>query len=185
MARSRSPFDLAALHFMLAGRVACGLAVGYRRLCRALLVFLLACVAIAPAALAAETPLPAATNLSQDAVASARQGMPLIVLVSLTGCQFCEKIRRQHLAPLLASGVRVQQVYLDSDIALTDFGGKTSTQRRFAQALAVKAAPTVFFFDAQGAQLAEPIVGTLIDDFYSAYLDQAIATAKKTLASRS
>ena len=133
----------------------------------------------------AQTPLPAATNLAQHGSASARQGAPLIMLVSVDGCSFCEKIRRQHLAPLQKAGAIVYQIHLDSDAALTDFAGAPTTQRALAQKLAVKAAPTVLFFNARGIQVAEPIVGALIDDFYAGYLDQAILTAKKALSPRS
>ena len=162
-----------------------GVAACYLLLHRALLVLLLACIGTMPVVSAADTPLPPAVNLMQDAAASVRQGMPLIVLVSLTGCQFCERIRRQHLAPMVKSGVMIRQVHLDSDSALTDFAGKPITQRHFARAVAVKVAPTVLFFDAQGVQLADALVGAMIDDYYSVYLDQAIATAKKALAARS
>lgn len=149
---------------------------------RFLLALLLFGMGIAPVGSATETLLPAVTNLARQAALTARQGAPLIVLVSLAGCTYCEKIRRQHLAPMEASGVVIQQVFLDSETGLVDFDGKQTTQRRFAKSQDVKFAPTVLFFGAKGERLAEPIVGALIDDFYSAVLDDAIAAATKQLA---
>lgn len=140
------------------------------------------CAGLAPQAWAFETPLPLVQNLTQDADAAQRQGMPLILLVSLTGCPFCEEVRKLHLAPLAGTGVIVRQIHLDRDTDLIDFEGKRTTQRRFVKTLALRVAPTVFFFDRTGRQIAEPIVGAIHEDFYQEYLDEAIAAAKKKLA---
>jgi thioredoxin-related protein len=147
--------------------------------------FSVMCACMAAVAWAAETPLPAAHNLAQHAAAAVKQRAPLILMVSLTGCPFCEHIRKLHLAPLAQAGVPVRQIYLDSDASLIGFDGKPITQRQLAKKLAIQIAPTVFFFDARGKQIAEPLIGTLLDDFYGAYLDNAIDAAKKQLANQS
>ena len=151
---------------------------------RRFLLVLMCCLSAGflPQAWARETPLPAAQDLAQDAAAAQRQGMPLILLVSLSGCPFCEEVRKLHLAPLAATGVLVRQIHLDRDTGLIDFDGKRTTQQRFAKTLALRVAPTVFFFDRKGRQIAEPIVGAIHEDFYQEYLDDAIAAAKKKLA---
>ncbi|WP_394780159.1 thioredoxin fold domain-containing protein [Undibacterium sp.] len=136
----------------------------------------------AMSAMAKETPLPAATDLRQEAMAAAKQGMPLILIVSLPDCPYCEQVRRQQLVPLSKQGAIVRQVYIDSETIISGFDGKPVSQRQLAAAYAVKAAPTVLFLDAQGNALAPPIVGALLEDFYGAYLDDAIDTAKKKLA---
>jgi thioredoxin-related protein len=152
-----------------------------RRL-RLLTVFSLLYAFIASTAWSTETPLPVAQNLIEHATtAQKQQGAPLILLVSLSGCAFCEHIRKQHLATLANTGAMVRQIYVDSDAPLIDFDDKPTTQRQFAKKLAIKVAPTVFFFDMKGTQLAEPIVGTLLDDFYGAYLDDAILASRKKL----
>lgn len=45
----------------------------------------------------------------------------------------------------------------------------------------VRVTPTVFFFEATGVQVADPIVGAMLDDFYGVYLDEALATAKHAI----
>ncbi|MES2068966.1 MAG: thioredoxin fold domain-containing protein [Pseudomonadota bacterium] len=137
---------------------------------------------LAQAAMAGETPLPAALNLPQEAGAAYRQGMPLILLVSLPDCPYCEQVRKQHLAPLHKQGVLVRQVYINSEASVAGFDGKPVSHKQLAISYAVKAAPTVLFLDAQGRSLAPPIVGALLEDFYGAYLDEAIAVAKQQLA---
>ena len=132
--------------------------------------------------MAAETPLPFAHDLPALAQASAKQGMPLILLVSLTDCKFCEQIRLKHLAPLLQTGVPVWQIHLDTDERLVNFDGKTITARQFAKDLKVRVAPSVYFFDALGRQVAEPLVGMMLDDFYAAYLENAITAGRGKLS---
>jgi hypothetical protein len=43
-------------------------------------------------------------------------------------------------------------------------------------------APTVMFFDAQGLELTERLVGVAVADFYDDYLWQHIAQAQRKLA---
>lgn len=147
-----------------------------------LLIFAVACCLLARPAGAKETPLPAALNLQQEALAAGKQGMPLILIVSLPDCPYCEQVRRQHLAPLHRQGFIVRQVYINSETSVAGFDGKPVSQKQLALNYAVKAAPTVLFLDVQGRPLAAPIVGALLEDFYGAYLDEAIDAAKKKLA---
>ena len=148
---------------------------GRRRLLCAALAGLLLASGTLPAA---ETPLPFAHDLPLLAADAARQGAPFILLVSLSECRFCEKIRREHLLPLSQSGVPVWQIHLDGEAMLVDFSGRRISERQLAKDLKVRVAPSVFVFDAQGRQVAAPLVGTLLDDFYGAYLADAIAAGR-------
>ena len=135
-----------------------------------------------PVASTAETVLPSARDLAADAKISGQSGMPLIVLVSLAGCPHCEVVRRSHLLPLLnnsgASKPAIRQVEINGREILRDFNGKEITHAEFARQHAVKIAPVVFFFDARGVQLAEPLLGSMIPDFYGAYFDAAFDEAR-------
>lgn len=137
---------------------------------RALALLLVICSSLAHAA----TELPPARNLQAEAEGRA----PLVLLVSMTDCRFCEQVRRSHLLPLAKSGVTVREIHLDLDDTLIGFDGRPTTQRRLAKSLAVRVAPTVFFFDAGGRQASAPIVGALLDDFYGAYLERALEAAR-------
>ena len=148
------------------------------RLLRRFILAALLGLSFAGSLMAAETPLPFAHDLPTLAQASVKQGLPLILLVSLTDCKFCEQIRVKHLVPLLQTGVPVWQIHLDTDERLVNFDGKTITERQFAKDLKVRVAPSVYFFDVQGRQIAEPLVGMMLDDFYAAYLENAIAAGR-------
>ena len=135
---------------------------------------------------AADTALSAASDLAADAKSAAQSGFPLIVLVSLAGCPHCEVVRRSHLLPLLQDGATklkpsIRQVEINGREILLDFMGRKITHAEFAKRYKISIAPVVLFFDANGALLAEPLVGSMIPDFYGAYFDAALDEAKSKL----
>ena len=139
-----------------------------------------------PSAAAADTALPTARDLAADAKSAARSGVPLIVLVSLAGCPHCEVVRRSHLLPLLRDAMAepkpsIRQVEISGREMLLDFMGREITHAEFAKRYNINIAPVVLFFDASGALLAEPLVGSMIPDFYGAYFDAAFDEAKSKL----
>jgi len=139
-------------------------------------------------ALAASTELPRATDLKADAQASMLQAAPILILYSLPGCAACEVIRRSHLAPMLKDGktrIIVRQIDLNSTQALKDFAGRSTTHGEFARAQGIRFAPIVKLVGPDGKELAEPLTGTLLPDFYAAYLDDAIGAARAKLKAAS
>ncbi|MBC7625396.1 MAG: thioredoxin [Aeromicrobium sp.] len=128
----------------------------------------------------AETTLTKATDLQADAAAARKAGVPILVLYSLPGCPYCEAIRRSHLTPLVAEKpVRaiIRQIDLQSSAALRDFDGKPTTHADFVRARGIKFAPVVSFFGADGKTIGEPLMGTMLPDFYGAYLADALSAA--------
>ena len=130
--------------------------------------------------------LPPATDLAADAIESKRTGAPLIVMLSLQGCPHCDLVRRSHLLPLLndpASMPRpiVRQVEINGTARVRDFDGSTITHAEFAARHKFKLAPVVMFFGNKGEMLAKPLVGSMIPDFYGAYLDAALTEARAKL----
>lgn len=126
---------------------------------------------------ATSTSIAVAHNLQQEAQTALRDQAVLIVFFTRQGCSYCQTVRKQHLLPRLLLGqpkVHIVEIDQDSRAALLDFAGQHTTQEAFAHASGVKAVPVVAFFDAQGVPAARPIVGALLEDFYSAYLEAAI-----------
>lgn len=168
-----------------AGRRRAGARSGRRR-------FLLAAPALGLALAvraAGTTPIPMAADLAADGRASRERGAPIVVLFSLPGCPYCEIVRRSHLAPMLrdpeqSARVIVREVVIDSDAPLLGFSGQRLTHEALARARGVRAAPVVAFWDGEGTPVAEPLRGMLLPDFYAAYLDAAIDSARARLAAR-
>lgn len=99
-------------------------------------------------------------------------------------------VRRSHLLPLLADAgggksPLIRQVELNGAERLKDFTGKTMTHAEFSSRFKIKLAPVVMFFGAEGEMVSEPLVGSMIADFYGAYFDAALGEARaKVLATR-
>ncbi|CAG2139051.1 hypothetical protein LMG31506_02054 [Cupriavidus yeoncheonensis] len=126
--------------------------------------------------------LPRATDLAAHAADAARRGEPLVVLVSLPDCGYCDTVRKSYLGPQAAAGeIAVREVDMTADTPLRDTDGTMTTARAWARAHQVRVAPTVLFLDRDGRQAAGPLRG-LQPDFYGAYLEQALGQARAAVA---
>lgn len=142
-----------------------------------------ACALPAVWAHAKDTALPVPTSLTQTALAAKTQGQPLVLLISLPGCVYCELVRRSYLMPLLPeAGLQAWQLDITNRSALLiGFDGKPTTAALQAKAWKATFTPTVLFLGSQGQELAERLVGIAVPDFYGAYLEQRLAMARKVL----
>ncbi len=112
----------------------------------------------------------------------------MVVLYSQADCSYCDEART-YLVPMASDPANAQralfrQIDIDSDAALTGFGGQPTTHRAVARQLGARFAPTVSVLDADGRPLGEAIVGMRLADFYGQYVDNAIDSARTMLAGR-
>lgn len=144
----------------------------------------LAATLAAPSVWSAGVVLPAPKSLADDLARALKAGQPLVVMVSLEGCPFCRVARDSYLGPMRQQeSVPVVQIDMRTSTSVRDFNGRTSTHDDLARAWAIKVAPTVLFFGAGGKEIAERLVGGYIADFYGAYLDQRMQTARAVIKS--
>ncbi len=127
--------------------------------------------------------LPQPASLRAAAQAAQRRGEPLVVMTSLPGCPYCELVRRSYLGPLRRDqGLPAVQIDItDRQTPVQGFDGTTTTGQELAQAWKARFTPTVLFFDADGRELAERLVGVSSPDYYGAYLEQRLAIARQKL----
>jgi len=131
---------------------------------------------------AATLPMPA--SLPDALAAALKKGNPLVVMVSLVGCPFCVIARDNYLAPMQGqAGLSIVQLDMRNRQLVQDFSGVTQTQDELIRRWGVKVAPTVLFFGRGGVEVAERMVGGYIPDFYGAYLDERVRTARAAVAS--
>ena len=122
--------------------------------------------------------LPAATDLASDLVQALQTGQPLVVLVSLEGCGYCQQVRQSYLAPMrVRNGLHVVQIDMHTTSRVADFDGQPLSHQDWVNKRAIKIAPTVLFFGAKGAEFAPRLVGASLPDFYGAYLNDRLRTA--------
>ncbi|MBC7381010.1 MAG: thioredoxin fold domain-containing protein [Burkholderiaceae bacterium] len=147
---------------------------------------ILAGAVLSPAvALAADTALPVPASLKEASRLAGARKEPLVLLVSLPGCPYCELVRRNYLLPMRAEGLHAWQIDVtDRRHTVFDFQGRASSGAVLAAQFAATFTPTVLFFSAQGTELADRLVGVASADFYGGYLDDAISRARAALGAR-
>lgn len=125
--------------------------------------------------------LPAAANLQREIADAAARGEPLVLMVTLVGCAYCDVVRRLYLQPLRAAGrVPVLQVEMRSRADLVGPRGEATRGADLARQWKITMAPTVLFLGPGGAELAPRLTG-YSEDFYGGYLDEALDTARQRL----
>lgn len=150
----------------------------WRLLCGAAI---LACASAAPGA-----GLPPAEDLRRDSLEMAREGHPVVVLYVQHACPWCERALA-YLVPMSRSAPRqaaFRQVDLHASRTLIDFGGRRTTERRFAQAEGIRFTPMLVIYGPGGERLAEPIAGMPLPEYYGHYVEQAIRRAHERLSGK-
>ena len=134
--------------------------------------------------LAKDSALPVPASLPAAAEAATRLGEPLVLLVTLPGCPFCELVRRSYLLPARQdAGLQAWQLDVTNrKEALLGFDGKPTTAALQTSAWKASFTPTVLFLGGRGQELAERLVGIAVPDFYGAYLEDRLTSARKVLA---
>jgi len=142
----------------------------------------MAAAVLAPAVWSAGTALPVPKSLADELALALKAGLPLVVMVSLEGCPFCRVARDSYLGPMhRQEGVPVVQIDMRTSTSVRDFHRIAVTHDELVRAWAINVAPTVLFFGAGGKEVAERLVGGYIPDFYGAYLDQRMQTARAAI----
>lgn len=139
-------------------------------------------LAAALPARAAAPSLPLSESLPDELARAARAGQPLVVMVSLHRCPWCEMVRNNYLAPMRArEGLQVVQVDMLGTHMTRTPEGEDVTHDELVREWGVTMAPTLLFLGRQGHELADRLVGGS-PDFYSAYLDGRLERAREALA---
>jgi thioredoxin-related protein len=126
--------------------------------------------------------LPWPADLQQLAIAANARGEPLVLMVSLPGCPWCELLRRNYLTPMQSEGVAAFEFMINErSRTLQDFKAQRITPAVMSTALKVNNTPTVLFFNAHGQEIAPRIEGVASADFIGAILDERLATARERI----
>lgn len=142
-------------------------------------VLVLASALMVPGVLAAARDvLPASLSLSDELQLALNKGKPLLLMVSLDGCVYCQAVRQSHLGPLRETGgLSVVQLNMRSRQPTRNFDGSAVTHDERIRAWGIRLAPTLLFIGRDGVEVAERLQGYSAD-FYSAYLAERLALAQ-------
>lgn len=124
--------------------------------------------------------LPMAKSFQADSRLAAAKKIPILVIYTSPDCPYCERAKSEYLVPLMKdpaykNKVIIREVDITSQTPLTLFNGSKSTGAEFAAQHKVAVVPTIKVMNAQDTEVAAPIVGLLISDFYFGYIDSAIS----------
>jgi hypothetical protein len=125
--------------------------------------------------------LPAAQSLPDELARAIKNRQPLIVMASLEGCVFCRQARQSHLSPMHKAGTVIVQVDLRSRQQVLDFAGQLTTHDQLTRQWKITITPTLLFFGPGGKEVAERMEGAYLPDFYGPYLEERLATGRKSL----
>ena len=134
-------------------------------------------------------PISLARSLKQAGEESAQRSVPLVVMISQTGCPFCRALRRGVLLPWLSSPEKRErlvfvEVSLDDGYELEDFNGEQIPGRSFAERYDTFVTPTILVLDETGKKLGAPIIGAPNLELYRYYFERAVADAGRKLRAR-
>lgn len=130
---------------------------------------------------AADQRLPLSASLPDELARALQARQPLVVMVSLHRCPWCDEVRSNYLAPMHAQdGLPVVQVDMLSPRATRSAGGQETSHAALVRAWDVKVAPTLLFLGRGGTEVADRLVGGA-SDFYAAYLDRRLEQARQAL----
>lgn len=125
-------------------------------------------------------------SLPEAALRAQAKGLPLVVMTTLHGCPFCDLVRDHYLLPMTRKGelVAVQINITDRGNEVEYFDGRRLWPQEISRLWKNQVAPTVYFFDAKGNEIAPRLEGVAVPDFFGSYLESRIDTAKQALAKR-
>ncbi len=126
--------------------------------------------------------IPPLTDLAADLDAVRTTGRPLLLIFSAEHCFYCERLKESIIKPMLRSGdyddrVIIRLIELDSYESITGADGKAIEPPELARRHDVRVTPTVLLLGPEGEELAPRQLGINNEDYYGAYLDDAIAQA--------
>ena len=128
--------------------------------------------------------LPFPEHMGALANQAQRQGQPLVLMVSLPGCPWCELLRRNYLTPMRKEGLHAFEFMIhERRMQLVDFQAQRTTPSALSDRLKVTITPSLLFFNAQGQELVPRIEGVASAEMIGAILDERLALARQKLLS--
>lgn len=131
--------------------------------------------------------LPLAVDLQKTAQTAKTHNVPVVIFYTATWCNYCKKLEENILHPLLETTAieeyaEFMQVIMDRPHwMMKDFHGNDIEMKSFAPSQKVIVAPTTMVYNSEGQQIAEPIIGLTLEEFYPGNLEKAINQGLKAL----
>jgi thioredoxin-related protein len=123
--------------------------------------------------------VPMAENLQAEGKKAQSSKVPIMLVFTSPYCPYCDRVKAEYLGPMVndpayRDKVIIRQIEAGSDWTLVGFDGKKTTHGAFAASQKILMVPTIKVVDAQGKELAKPLIGFLTPDYYFGYIEEAM-----------
>lgn len=150
---------------------------------------ILAWALVLPVLAAGREDVPMADNLQTEGRQAASRQIPIMLIFTSPFCIFCDRVKAEYLGPMVddpayRDKVIIRQIEAGGGMTLVGFDGRKTTHGAYASSQKIVMVPTIKVVDAQGRELAKPIVGFLIPDYYFGYIQDAMDEGLKKMRSR-
>jgi len=130
---------------------------------------------------------PQPADLYEAANKANDKNIPIIILISSIHCDYCKFIKREFLVPMIKSGEYKNKVILkviedDLNDEVIDFNNQLIDSGIFSERYSISFTPTMIIVDHEGNELTERIIGLQSEEYYGAFIDQAIENALTKIA---
>ncbi len=127
-------------------------------------------------------PIPELNSFEEVAETARARGVPILVEFSTPWCRYCEALEEQVLKPLMRNGkyrnrIIVKKLEVNTYSSIAGFDGKQYRTDQLSRMYNVDLYPTLVFFDANGNEVSQRIVGITVLDYIADELDRAIDAA--------
>jgi thioredoxin-related protein len=144
-----------------------------------LIAGILAWALVLPVLAAKREDVPMAENLRAEGKKAESRKLPIMLVFTSPFCTYCDRVKEEYLGPMVddpvyRNKVIIRQIEAGSDIPLVGFDGGKTTHGAYAASQKIVMVPTIKVVDAQGRELASPIVGFLTPDFYFGHIQDAM-----------
>lgn len=156
---------------------------------RPLVAGILAWALVLPALAAGKADVPMVESFKVEAKEAESRKLPILLVFTSPYCPYCDRVKAEYLGPMVndpayRDKVIIRQIEAGSDWNLIGFDGKKTTHGAYAATQKIAMVPTIKVVDAQGKELAKPIVGFLTPDFYFGYIEAAVEEGLKKMQAR-
>ena len=110
---------------------------------------------------------------------------PLLLMIEAEHCGYCKRLKSEQIQPINNDTYRdkviIRTLRIDDQSKISGFDGSETTPAAFSKKYQAFLTPTVLFLDHEGKEVAKRMLGYNTPDYYGAFLDTAIETARKEI----
>ncbi len=124
------------------------------------------------------------TSFQQVAATARIRGVPVVVLFCTFWCPQCDLMEQEVLRPMMLDRsfrerILLTKLEVDSDTIITGFDGRQYSSEEIAELYDINFYPTLVFFDPNGRELSQRIIGITLVEHAVDKLNKAINNAEQ------